>query len=154
MTGTPAVSGLPLILLLFFIAAPLGVVLYMFWLAWTRGGDPERDSISVQYEPPNNLTPGECGALVDNAVALRAITATITDLSVKSYLTIEQKEISDSTGDHTDYIFHQTKPLNELGKLTTHEREVMASLFIPDQPPAPDFIGVGGIGACSRGFRK
>jgi Predicted membrane protein (DUF2207) len=65
---------------------------------------------------------------------LRCITATITDLSVKGYLTIEQKEMSDSTGDHTDYVFHLTKPLNELGKLTTHEREVMSSIFMPTNP--------------------
>ena len=67
----------------------------MFWLAWTRA-DPQQDSISVQYEPPNDLRPGECGALVDNAVALRCITATITDLSIQGYLTIEQKEMTPS----------------------------------------------------------
>jgi Predicted membrane protein (DUF2207) len=98
MTGKAGVSELLLIL---FLATPIGVALYMFWLAWTRA-DPQQDSISVQYEPPNNFTPGECGALVDNAVVLRCITATITDLSVQGYLTIEQKEMTDATGDHTD----------------------------------------------------
>ena len=38
----------------------------MFWLYWTRGRDPERDSASVQYGPPDNLTPGECAALLDS----------------------------------------------------------------------------------------
>jgi len=83
MAGILVVSGLPLILLLVFLAAPVGISIYMFWLSWTRGGDPQQDAIGVQYEPPNNLTPAECGALVDNSVALRAITATITDLSVR-----------------------------------------------------------------------
>jgi hypothetical protein len=130
MTGNAGVSELLLIL---FLATPISIAIYLFWVAWTRA-DPQQDSISVQYEPPNNLTPGECGALVDNAVALRCVTATITDLSVQGYLTIEQKEITDEVGNHTDYIFHLTKPLTELGKLKPHEREVMTSLFMSTNP--------------------
>jgi Predicted membrane protein (DUF2207) len=126
-------AGVREVLLLFFLASPIGVAIYMFWLAWTRGGDPEQDSISVQYEPPNNLTPAECGALLDNAVAPRGITATITDLSVKGHLTIEQKE-NPAPGDHTDYVFHLVKPLTEVGNLKPHEREVLASIFSPTNP--------------------
>lgn len=131
MTGNAGVSELLLIL---FLTAPIVVAVYMFWLAWTRGGDPEQDSVSVQYEPPHNLTPGECGALLDNAVALRSITATITDLSVRGYLSIEQKDMSEPPSEHPDYIFHLTKPLAELGHLKPHEREVMSSLFMPTDP--------------------
>jgi hypothetical protein len=130
MTGNAGVSELLLIL---FLATPISIAIYLFWVAWTRA-DPQQDSISVQYEPPNNLTPGECGALADNAVALRCITATITDLSIQGYLTIEQKEMTDATGDHADYIFHLTKPLTELGKLKPHEREVMTSIFMSTNP--------------------
>jgi hypothetical protein len=130
MAGNPGVSELLLIL---FLATPISVAVYMFWLAWTRA-DPQQGSISVQYEPPNNLTPGECGALVDNAIDLRCITATMTDLSVQGYLTIEQKVMFEATGGHTDYIFHLTKPLTELGKLKPHEREVMTSIFMSTNP--------------------
>lgn len=130
MAGNAGVSELLLIL---FLATPISVAVYMFWLAWTRA-DPQQGSISVQYEPPNNLTPGECGALVDNAIDLRCITATIADLSVQGYLTIEQKVMIDATGGHTDYIFHLTKPLTELGKLKPHEREVMTSIFMSTNP--------------------
>ena len=131
MTGNAGVSELLLIL---FLTVPIVVAVYMFWLAWTRGGDPEQDSVSVQYEPPHSLTPGECGTLLDNAVALRSITATITDLSVRGYLSIEQKDMSEPPGEHADYIFHLTKPLAELGNLKPHEREVMSSLFMPTDP--------------------
>jgi len=134
MTAHPSLSELHLILLLLFIASPLGVAVYMFWLAWTTGGDPRQDSTTVQYEPPDHLTPAECGTLVDNSVALRSITATITDLSVQGYLTIEQKRIIDNKGSHTDYVFHLTKPLGELVKLKPHESEVMTSLFMPANP--------------------
>ena len=46
----------------------------------------------VQYEPPEKLTPGECGALLDNEVAMRGITATMVDLSVRGYLEIEGRD--------------------------------------------------------------
>jgi hypothetical protein len=141
MTGNAGVSELLLIL---FLATPISIAIYLFWVAWTRA-DPQQDSISVQYEPPNNLTPGECGALVDNAVALRCITATIADLSVQGYLTIEQKELTDATGNHTDYVFHLTKPLTELGKLKPHEREVMTSLFMSTNPLLMLSLAVKGL---------
>ena len=142
MTGNAGVSELLLIL---FLATPISVAVYLFWVAWTRAG-PQQDSISVQYEPPNNLTPGECGALVDSAVALRCITATITDLSVQGYLTIEQKEeMTDATGNHTDYVFHLRKPLTELGKLKPHEREVMTSLFMSTNPLLMLSLAVKGL---------
>ena len=77
---------------------PLIAFFVMFWLWWTRGRDPQRLAISVQYEPPDKLTPGECGTLVDNEAAMRDITATLVDLAVKGYLTIEQKEESHLLG--------------------------------------------------------
>lgn len=134
MTGSTGVSQLLLIL---FLAAPIGVAVYMSWLAWTRGGDPQQNAVTVEYEPPNRLTPAECVTLVDNAVSTCAITATIADLSVKGYLTIEQKEMSDSpASDHTDYVFRLAKPLTELGLLKPHERQVMTSIFVPTNPLA------------------
>jgi hypothetical protein len=54
--------GLSEFLVLLFFAIPVLVFFRMFWLYWTRGRDPERDSASVQYGPPDYLTPGECGA--------------------------------------------------------------------------------------------
>ena len=131
MIGTAGVSSLLLIL---FVASPLVVLSYMIWLSWTRGREPQQGAIAVQYEPPNNLTPAECGALMDNAVPLRAITATITDLSVKGYLSIEQKENSESPGDHKDYVFHLKKPLTEAGSLKPHEIRVLGSIFVPTNP--------------------
>src|SRR5580704_6638302 len=64
---------------------PLIAFFVMLWLWWTRGRDPQRQAISVQYEPPDKLTPGECGTLVDNEAAMRDITATLVDLAVKGY---------------------------------------------------------------------
>ena len=71
---------------------PVAAAVHMFSLAWTRGGDRQEDSVTVQYDPPENLSPAECGALLANAVSPRDFTATIVDLSVKGYLAIEPSD--------------------------------------------------------------
>jgi uncharacterized membrane protein len=110
---------------------PLIAFFVMLWLWWTRGRDPQRQAISVQYEPPDKLTPGECGTLVDNEAAMRDITATLVDLAVKGYLTIEQKEESHLLGlTHSkDYILHMKKPPAEWTAARSHEQEMLAALF-------------------------
>jgi hypothetical protein len=110
---------------------PLVAFFIMLWLWWTRGRDPERGSIAVQYEPPDKLTPGECGTLVDNEAAMRDITATLVDLAVKGYLTIEQKDESHLLGlTHSkEYIFHLKRPPTEWSAVRPHELEMLSALF-------------------------
>jgi uncharacterized membrane protein len=110
---------------------PVVAFFIMFWLWWTRGRDPERGSIAVQYEPPDKLTPGECGTLVDNEAAMRDITATLVDLAVKGYLTIEQKDESHLLGlTHSkEYIFHLKRPSTEWSTVRPHELEMLSALF-------------------------
>lgn len=110
---------------------PIGAFFVMFWLWWTRGRDPERDAITVQYEPPDKLTPGECGTLVDNEAAMRDITATLVDLAVKGYLTIEQTDESHLLGlSHSKgYIFHLKKPAAQWSGARPHELQMLAALF-------------------------
>ena len=103
----------------------------MFYLWWTRGRDPARGSIAVQYEPPDKLTPGECGTLVDDEAAMRDITATLVDLAVKGYLTIEQKDESKMLGLMHDksYTFHLKKPPAEWASARPHEQQMLSALF-------------------------
>jgi uncharacterized membrane protein len=110
---------------------PIGVFFVMFWLWWTRGRGPEHQAIAVQYEPPDKLTPGECGTLVDNEAAMRDITATLVDLAVKGYLTIEQRDESHMLGlSHSkEYIFHLKKSPAEWGGARAHEQQMLAALF-------------------------
>ena len=110
---------------------PVVAFFIMFWLWWTRGRDPERGSVAVQYEPPDKLTPGECGTLVDNEAAMRDITATLVDLAVKGYLTIEQKDESHLLGlTHSkEYIFHLKRPPTEWSGVRPHELEMLSALF-------------------------
>jgi uncharacterized membrane protein len=110
----------------------------MLWLWWTRGRDPEHDAITVQYDPPDKLSPAECGTLVDDEVAMRDITATIVDLAVKGYLTIEQKDHSGMLGlsHHRDYAFHLKKPPEQWQDARPHEQEMLSALF--DGGASPD----------------
>jgi hypothetical protein len=110
---------------------PIGVFFVMFYLWWTRGRDPEHGAVTVQYEPPDKLTPGECGTLVDNEAAMRDITATLVDLAVKGYLTIEQKNESHLLGlTHSqEYVFHLKKPAAEWTAARPHEVELLSALF-------------------------
>ena len=112
-------------------AIPLLALIGMIWVWWTRGRDPEAGSITVQYEPPDQLTPGECGTLIDNSVDMRDITATLVDLAVKGYLTIEQKDESHMMGlSHSKaYTFHLKKPPAEWTSLRPHEYALLAALF-------------------------
>lgn len=128
--------GLSDLLTLLFFTVPIFVIFRMFWLYWTRGRDPERDSASVQYEPPDNLTPGECGALLENAVAVHNITATIVDLSVKGYLAIVQEDDSSlpAPKGYKNYVFHMLKGPTDWNHLKPHERAVLRAIFIPTNP--------------------
>ena len=133
MITDPVVSTLLFVL---FVTAPFGVLGYMLWLFLTRGGEPERGSISVQYEPPDSLSPGECGALASGTVALRDISATITDLSVKGYLAIERAGESEPASEHKGYVFHLTKPPSDWQELRAHERRVLTCIFVATNAPA------------------
>ncbi len=116
---------------------PIGVGLYLLWVLWTQPGEPRRDSTTIEYEPPENLTPGECGALLENVVDVRFITATIVDLSVKGYLSIDHNSAGRAPGeqnDDRDYYFHLMKPVSEWKNLKRHEWQVASAIFIPSNP--------------------
>jgi uncharacterized membrane protein YgcG len=116
------------------IFIPVGVFVLMFYWWWTSGRDPERDAITVQYGPPDNLTPAECGTLVDNKVAMRDITATLVDLAVKGYLTIERQDENAQLGLMKDYIFHLKRPPGDWNSLKPHERQMLRGIFVPENP--------------------
>jgi len=98
---------------------------------YTRGRDPRVGPISVQYAPPDGMTPAEAGTLVDDNVAMRDITATIVDLAVRGFLLIEEKEKSQLMGlvSNKEYIFHLKKGPSEWTGLKPHELILIAGIF-------------------------
>jgi len=75
-----------------------------------RGRDPELGSIEPRYEPPAGLSPAEVGVIIDNTADMRDITATLVDLAVRGYLTIEEEEEEKLMGllSSKDYVFRRT----------------------------------------------
>ena len=113
------------------LAFPLLAFPLMFWLWRSRGRDPRVGAIAVQYEPPAGLSPGEAGTLVDNTAAMRDITATIVDLAVRGYLTIEEQNKEHLMGLYAnkEYVFHLQKKPSEWGGSKPHELLLLAGLF-------------------------
>ena len=112
-------------------AVPLLAFVFMAWFWYAKGRDPRRNPITVQYEAPDKLSPGEAGTLVDNEVDMRDITATIVDLAVRGFLTIEEKDTSQALGliHHKNFVFHRTKPAIEWKDLKEHEVTLLSAMF-------------------------
>lgn len=103
----------------------------MFLLWWNRGRDPRLRPIAAQYEPPDQLTPGEAGTLVDDSADMRDITATLVDLAVRGYLVIEEtkKEHLGGLWSDKDYNFTLKKNRSEWSSLKAHEQTLIDGIF-------------------------
>jgi uncharacterized membrane protein YgcG len=113
------------------LALPVPVFLLMFGL-WRRvGRDPRELPVAVQYEPPADLTPAEAGTLIDHAVHMRDITATIVDLAVAGHLTIEEREDTALFGliRNQEYVFHRQPAPPGARPLHRHEHLVLNGVF-------------------------
>jgi len=113
------------------LGIPIVAFFVMFWLWYTKGRDPRRKPITVKYDPPDGLTPGEVGTLVDNSADMRDVTATLVDLAVRGYLKIEQKEVKHLMGLYSNktYTFHRTKPPSDWTGLKSHELNLLSAVF-------------------------
>ena len=113
------------------LAIPLPVFLFAFW-RWRRGGpDPEKLPVTVRYEPPKDLTPGEAGTLIDNRPDMRDITATLVDLAVRGHLRFEEREDRKLFGliKEQEYMMHRLDPPDDGRPLTPHEQQVLDGVF-------------------------
>ena len=113
------------------LGIPIAAFTVMFYLWWTRGRDPRLHPIAAQYEPPDQLTPGEVGTLVDNSADMRDITASIVDLAVRGYIVIEEHQKDRMLGlmHDKDYNFIVQKNRTEWSKLKPHEQTLLEGLF-------------------------
>jgi len=113
------------------IVIPILSFIFMFWLWYKRGRDPRKRSIAVQYDPPDGLSPGEMGTLIDSSAAMRDITATLVDLAVRGYIVIEEKQSDHMLHmiSHKGYTFHLKKNQSEWSDLKKHEQDLLSSMF-------------------------
>jgi uncharacterized membrane protein YgcG len=105
--------------------------LAFLWRRYRRSGrDPDAAApVMVRYEPPEGMTPAEIGALVDERVDVRDLTATIVDLAVRGHLVIRTEEDEKFFGliKSEETVFERTGTSSD--DLAPHEREVVAGLF-------------------------
>jgi uncharacterized membrane protein len=113
------------------LLSPVLAFVVMFYLWWTIGRDPRLRPISAQYEPPDQLTPGEAGTLIDNSADMRDITATIVDLAVRGYMVIEEHDKPSMLGlrHDKDFKFILQKERSTWAGLKTHEQVLLNGFF-------------------------
>jgi uncharacterized membrane protein YgcG len=113
------------------LLVPVAALLLMFYLWWTRGRDPRLRPITAQYEPPNQLTPGECGTLIDNSADMRDITASIVDLAVRGFMVIEEHDKTSMLGlkHDKDFNFILNKDRSAWSALKPHEQVLLNGIF-------------------------
>ena len=140
---TPATLGMSGGLLLVIVAA-------LVWVLWTRGrdrryvgspvdqvmGNPGGDvqavplfedgGAPVEFAPPEDLHPGQVGTIVDERANTLDVTATIIDLAVRGFLTIEEIPKEGWFG-KPDWTLHRTDRADE--ELLPYERTLLESLF-------------------------
>jgi hypothetical protein len=108
---------------------PIAVFAFAF-LSWSRRGrDPRQRPITVQYEPPKDMTPAEAGTLLDNSADMRDITATLIDLAVRGKLRIEEHQnpkLFGLFGGGTEYTLQRVAKDDQLAP---HEMLVFNGVF-------------------------
>jgi uncharacterized membrane protein YgcG len=113
-------------------AAPLFSLGFMLVRWHRKGKDPVTgDPLVVAYAPPEEdgrpLIPAEIGALIDERLDPKDITASVVDLAVKRYLTIEEKKTEGLVFDKTEYLLKKAKEPG--ADLPPFERLLMERLF-------------------------
>jgi uncharacterized membrane protein len=111
------------------LVIPIPVFLIALAIWRRRGKDPRQLPITVQYEPPTGMTPGEAGTLLDHQVDMRDITATLVDLAVRGYVRFEEIDERKLFGliGGKDYVLHRLKAA--AAELAAHERLVLDGVF-------------------------
>lgn len=111
---------------------PFASLLFMFRLWATRGRDPSvRQAVTVSYGPPRRpereLTSAETGALLDERLDPRDVTAAIVGLAVKGFIKIEEKIDKGWIFDSTDYVLSKLKAPDPT--LTHFEKLLLDKVF-------------------------
>jgi hypothetical protein len=105
-------------------------VLALIWggFVWSAfGRDPGRKrSVKPEYTPPANLIPAQAGVLLDERAHTRDVVATIVDLAVRGYLSIEP--VTTAFGNQ-DFMFKQLKAVGGDPDLKDFELFVLAKVF-------------------------
>jgi Predicted membrane protein (DUF2207) len=143
LAGPPSVNQLrpPLLSWAFLSANPI-LLLPLLAMAgigsiwWAVAQEPRRRSVAVQYGPPPDLSAAEASTLLEESVKTRAIIATLVDLAVRGYLSIEQDPRSGEHPKKEDYVFNNLRKPNWANELAPHELDLMEHIFEYGEQPS------------------
>jgi hypothetical protein len=111
---------------------PLATFAFMLGHWYRKGKDPDiGDTVAVLYTPPeedgHTLLPAEIGALSDEQLDPKDITASIVHLAVRGYVTIEEQKIPGLIFDRDDYMLKRIKEADD--GLSSFEKRLLVKLF-------------------------
>lgn len=87
----------------------------------------KRGPVSVQFQPPTGMVPGEMGTLIDEKADPVDVTATLVDLAVRGWLRIEEVPRSNPNKKAKDWTLVQLK--NRDGTLLPFEDTLLMEIF-------------------------
>ncbi|GEK22873.1 hypothetical protein CXY01_33930 [Cellulomonas xylanilytica] len=93
----------------------------------TVGFRDKRGAVSVQFQPPEGVRPGEVGTLVDEKADPVDVTATLVDLAVRGWLRIEEVPRSNPKKKAKDWTLVQLRDRD--GSLLPFEDTLLSSIF-------------------------
>ena len=93
----------------------------------TTGMRDKRTPVAVQFTPPENVSAGLMGTLVDESADPIDVTGMIIELAVRGYLRIEEVPRSNPGKKPKDWTLHPARPLDD--SLSDAERSLLESLF-------------------------
>ncbi|HEX8236521.1 MAG TPA: DUF2207 domain-containing protein [Abditibacteriaceae bacterium] len=115
------------------ILFPLLTLSFILARYLSTGRDVDRGlAISVEWNPPKNLTPAEVGTLVDERCDMADIVSTLVDLAARGYLTIEELETTKFLFfSSKDYRFVRRQVDHDIAAepLLLHEKKFLEGLF-------------------------
>lgn len=129
------------------VGMPAVVFFAMLALWFAIGRDHKgRGTIIPEYEPPEGLIPSQAGAILDDSVDARDISADIVELAVLGYLKITRMEKKGVFGSD-DYLLEQLKPADTLENPIL--KKLLSNLFSLSRQnltgPSEDNSGMAGI---------
>jgi hypothetical protein len=112
---------------------PLLTLAFVMTRYLASGRDVDRGlAVSVEWNPPKNLTPAEVGTLMDERCDMDDIVSTLVDLAARGYLIIEEIESTKFLFfSSKDYRFIRRHPDHDITAepLLPHERKFLEGVF-------------------------
>ncbi len=137
------------------LAIPAVAAALMGTLVWKRGRDEQyagltpglspvegapgpvthgqKGPVAVQFAPPKGIRPGLVGTIIDEEANTIDVSATVVDLAVRGYLSIEEVE-SGAVFKRLDWQLTQLAPPAQAEPLLPYEKTLIAGIFAESNP--------------------